>query len=255
LGDSTGTLSCWRYSTPTLVLGAGQRMTPALEANAAARGIDVVKRDSGGGAVMTGPWMLGLSLRIAPPDLAAQASPRETFRRLGAACRDALSELGVAVALANDADVVRSLERARTNDLRWACFGTVSHGELVDLVGRKMLGLAQCRRRGGVVVEGGLLLNEPNWALLCELFGKPAEAGAALRDGTAALAGGQRSEFDVNAFYAGLQHAVARYFSEMPESGGPSLAKPGSAIPLVPTSREQLPSADSGHSPVTAFDP
>lgn len=208
---TTRTLACWRYSTPAVVLGAGQRTTPALIASAAAHGVDVVKRDSGGGAVMTGPWMLGFSLRLAPSDPATQAAPLEIFRLLGAACRDALGELGVSAAVATDADVARSIERARVMNLQWACFGTVSHGELVDSAGRKMLGLAQCRRRGGVLLEGGLLLGEPDWALLCELFGKPARAGLALRDATAPLAERDGADFDSKAFEAGLRRGVARH--------------------------------------------
>ncbi|HXZ92853.1 MAG TPA: ligase [Burkholderiales bacterium] len=213
LDIATPTLACRRYGTPAVVLGAGQRTTPELIASAAAHGVEVVKRDSGGGAVMTGPWMLGFSLRLAPSDPATEAAPLEIFRLLGAACRDVLGELGFAAALATDADVARSIERARSMNLQWACFGTVSHGELVDPAGRKLLGLAQCRRRGWVLLEGGLLLGEPDWALLCELFGKPARAGLALREATAPLAKRDGAEFDLKAFDAGLRRGVARYLS------------------------------------------
>lgn len=207
-----------RYAAPGLVLGAGQRAGPELQARAAARGVGVVTRESGGGAVLTGPWLLGLSLRLAPGSPAAQAHPRESYRRLGAACRDALGEMGVAAALAGEADIARSAAHSRARDLGWACFGALSHGELVDPAGRKMLGLAQCRRRGGVLLDGGLLLNQPDWALLCELYGKPASAGAALRDATAAPAGRHGPGFEPEAFCAGLRRAVARHF---PEEGPP----------------------------------
>lgn len=208
-------------------------MTPELEESAAARGIDVVRRDSGGGAVMTGPWMLGISLWLPPTEPAAQAGPVDTFRRFGAACRDALGELGIAAVLATDADVARSIERARLPDLRWACFGTLSHGELVDQAGRKLLGLAQCRRPGGVLLEGGLLLSEPDWALLCELFGKPAEAGLVLRDVTAALAHQRGREFELEAFHAGLRRGVARY----------GLASVSVDVPFLPQLTERKPLA------------
>lgn len=211
---STAVLAWRRYCAPGLVLGAGQRATPELQARAAARGVAVATRDSGGGAILSGPWMLGLSLQLAPESLAARAGPRETFRRFGAACREALEEMGVAAALATDADIARSAAQACVRDLRWACFGTLSYGEIVDPAGRKMLGLAQCRRRGGVLLDGGLLLNEPDWALLCELFGKPAEAGAALRDATTALAGQHSPGFEPEAFCGALRCAVARHFSE-----------------------------------------
>ena len=57
----------------------------------------------------------------------------------------------------------------------------------------------------------GLLLGEPDWALLCELFGKPGEAGAALREATAAPGG---RGFEPDAFCAGLRRAVALHFAE-----------------------------------------
>ena len=196
------------------MLGAGQRAAPDLHARAAARRVEVVIRDSGGGAVLTGPWMLGLSLRLAPQSAAARAGPRESYRLFGTACREALGEMGVAAALAGEADIARSAAACGARDLRWACFGALSHGELMDSAGRKLLGLAQCRRRAGVLLEGGLLLGEPDWALLCELYGKPAELSAALRDSTAALAGRHGPGFESEAFCAGLQRAVARHFPQ-----------------------------------------
>jgi lipoate-protein ligase A len=182
---------------------------------------------------MTGPWMLGLSLWLPPTAPAAQAGLVETFRRFGAACRDALGELGIGSALASNADVARSIERARLADLRWACFGTVSHGELVDRAGRKLLGLAQSRRRGCVLLEGGLLLCEPDWALLCELFGKPAQSGLVLRDVTAALAHRHGREFDLEAFRAGLRRGVARH----------GLASASVDVPFLPQLAERKPLA------------
>ena len=160
-----------------------------------------------GGAGGTGPWLAGSSLRLAPESAAGGGGPHEDVRRLGAACREALEETGVAAALASDAEIARSAARCAARDLRWACFGALSHGEIVDPAGRKLLGLAQCRRRGGVLLEGGLLTAEPDWELLCELFGKPAEAGPALRDGTAAP---DQRAFEAGAFWAELRRAGAR---------------------------------------------
>ena len=135
--SSPAALGWRRYATPELVLGAGQRVTPELRARAAAREVDVVMRESGGGAVLTGPWLLGLSLRLAPQSAAARAGLRESFRHFGAACRDALEEIGVAAALASEADIARSAAQCVARDLRWACFGSLSPGEVVDRADRK----------------------------------------------------------------------------------------------------------------------
>jgi hypothetical protein len=52
---------------------------------------------------------------------------------------------------------------ARSAGMDWACFAGLSHGELIDGQGRKLLGTCQWRGRWGVVLSGGLLLGSTPW--------------------------------------------------------------------------------------------
>ncbi|WP_431777598.1 lipoyl protein ligase domain-containing protein [Ottowia caeni] len=54
----------WRYRLPAVVLGYSQRRL--MQEVDARTGLEVLRRDSGGGAVLTGPWMLGLSVALPP---------------------------------------------------------------------------------------------------------------------------------------------------------------------------------------------
>ncbi|MGB7541322.1 MAG: ligase [Burkholderiales bacterium] len=212
-------LACWCYAAPGLVLGAGQRATADLQARARERGIDVVNRISGGGAVLAGPWMLALSLLLPASHPVVQSGLHVGFRRLGAALCRAFGDFGVAARPASEADLQRSGARARERDLGWACFGAVSHGEAVDPAGRKLAGLAQCRKQTGTLLVAGVLLSEPDWPLLCELFAKPASVGEALRSGTASTASRHSRPPDAAAFCVALAREVRAEFTDSGENG------------------------------------
>jgi lipoate-protein ligase A len=205
-------LACWRYAMPGLVLGAAQHVTAELRARAAGRGIEITKRHSGGGAVLAGPWMLGVSVLLPPAHPMAQADMHAGFRRLGRAHCHALRQFGVVASLASDPDIRYSAARARAQDLDWACFGSVSHGEVLNSAGKKLAGFAQCKKRTGTLLVGGVLLGEPDWSLLCELFAKPVAVIDALRALTGCVEAGQHQVVQTAAFCAALSRAVRLQF-------------------------------------------
>jgi len=178
----------WRYREPAVVLGCSQRRW--LEAPAGARhpheatevtlrdgrsGVDsleVVVRRSGGGAVLVGPWMLGLSavLPVAHPLVAG--GPVPSYRWLGEAVALALRRIGI-----DAAALTPQALRERRGDgtaacADWACFGGLSPWEVLAR-GRKIAGLAQQRRRDGVLLVAGVLLQRPPWSLLCARLQRP----------------------------------------------------------------------------------
>ena len=57
----------------------------------------------------------------------------------------------------------------------WACYGSLSPWELVDSEGRKLVGLAQQRRRDANLLVSGLLAGAPDWPLLCRALGREAD--------------------------------------------------------------------------------
>jgi lipoate-protein ligase A len=156
-------LGVWTYRAPAIVLGRGQRDVPA-------GGPAIVRRQSGGGAVLVGPHLVGVSVALPRAHPFVAASPARTFRWFGAAHAAALRGLGIACATVEPAAV-------RTSSVRWACFGGLGPWEVVGAEGRKLVGMAQCRRTTGVLLVSGTLVAEPDWGPFCAAFGRPDAAG------------------------------------------------------------------------------
>jgi lipoate---protein ligase len=163
-------LMTWQYSRPALVLGRGQRASPELRARAEDEGIALVTRSSGGGAVMAGPWMLSLTLLLPAAHELARASLPAGYRAVGEACRRALGRFGLRTTLADRAVPVDATHPPHSGRPDWACFATVSHGELLAAGDRKIVGIAQVRRRNVIAVCVGLLVDRPDWDALVRLW-------------------------------------------------------------------------------------
>lgn len=135
---------------PMLALGSTQPLATADLAAAAARGVDVGRRRSGGGAVLMEPGaFLWVDVTIARDDPLWRDDVGESFEWLGAAWAEAVASLGVPAP-----DVHRGA--AVTN--RWSrlvCFAGIGAGEvLVD--GRKLVGLSQRRTRTAARYQCGV---------------------------------------------------------------------------------------------------
>jgi lipoate-protein ligase A len=170
----------WRYGAPGVVLGCAQRAAlDEVGPRAAAAGMEAVVRQAGGGAVLTGPWMLSASLLLPQRHPLASAQLVHSYRWLGELYAGVLRSLGVP-AQALTPERARELQsRAGAQQLGWACYGGYSPWEVV--VGdRKIVGLAQVRRRGSVLLVAGLQLARPDWGLLAQALGRPGEEAAAL---------------------------------------------------------------------------
>jgi len=173
----------WTYESPGVVLGCSQRgLLSAVDA-AQRIGVPLAGRQAGGGAVLTGPWMLSVSLVLPVTHSLALGGALVGYRRIGEAFAKVLRGIGIdAHALTSDEARAAQQEGERA-DLQWACYGGLSPWEVV--VGkRKIVGLAQVRRRTGVLVAAGLLLSRPDWAMLCKAVGKPIADAAFLAERT-----------------------------------------------------------------------
>jgi lipoate-protein ligase A len=176
----------WSTTAPAaLYLGASQKPS-AVDATACrAAGIAVYKRASGGTAVLADEGLLGLDVVLPPDDPLWQGDLTHSYRWLGEAWSEALRSLGVPAALVGvqqaRADAHDTSEEARL--ARAACFGALSPFEVI-LDGRKVIGLAQVRRRTGALFQAATLMR---WtpARLSALLALPPHGRAAL---TAALA-------------------------------------------------------------------
>jgi lipoate-protein ligase A len=160
LGPDTPPTIAWSQAQPrALVLGRGAAEPPIDLEAAAAAGLDVVRRRSGGGPVLWDRNLLGLDVWLPRGHALAPDDVVETYRWLGEALAAALRELGapaqvVTVAQAR-ADTPGDDDAQRIASL--ACFGALSPYEVV-VDGRKVVGLAQVRRPQGALLQAGILL-------------------------------------------------------------------------------------------------
>ena len=146
LGLVPPTLRAYRWARPTLSLGYAQRTDSVDLAAAAAAGVDVVRRPTGGRAVLhAGDFTYAVAVTGLPAGVAA------SYRALAAALVEALRALGLQASLApGTARPGRSA----------ACFATATLADLV-VDGRKAIGSAQVRRAGAVLQHGTLYLTRP----------------------------------------------------------------------------------------------
>ncbi len=171
--DPTPTLRWYRASTPALVLGRGQAAPDAADA------LPVVLRPSGGGAVLMDAALLSLDV-LAPsghPLLAGDLGA--VLDRVGAAWALALDDLGVAdLTVHLGPATARRRGTPRERLLAAICYATLGRGEVLA-GGRKVVGLAQRRRRAGALVQCGVLRRWDPAPLLRAFGAEAADAGVA----------------------------------------------------------------------------
>ena len=97
----------------------------------------------------------------------------DSYRALGELHALVLQQHGIAAQVLTAQDVAAAKQGRHANAPAWACFGGLSHGEVVNAEGRKLVGLAQRRRRNGVLLVAGTLVSRVPWTLLCTALGHP----------------------------------------------------------------------------------
>ena len=160
---------------PALVLGSSQIAGRLDLDEAAARGIEVARRRSGGGAVFLWPGhQVWLDVCLPRRDPQWEDDVGRSARWLGTALAAALVELGATGAEAHEGPFEPS---------GWShqvCFAGRAPGEVL-VRGRKVVGTSQRRSREGAVFQVAVALV---WApsTLVDLLGLPPEAAAAVAD-------------------------------------------------------------------------
>jgi lipoate-protein ligase A len=171
------TVRVWAYRSAAVVLGCSGRSTPAVSRRALAAGVDLCIRPTGGGAVLAGPWLLGTSVVLPPQHPLVVPSVPESFRWFGLAHAAWLQSIGISARAAPAA--MATPGRA----VPWACFASLSHWE-VEATRGKIVGMAQCRRRNGILFSSAILVGPPPWELLCEVLGHSRVDAAVLAERT-----------------------------------------------------------------------
>lgn len=147
-GDSLPTLRLYAWNPACLSLGYGQHSREADFDRLATYGWDIVRRPTGGKAILhTDELTYSLSLPADHP--LATGDVVESYRRISRALTAGLRALG----LATQADQQTGLSSA----VGPVCFETPSHYE-ITAGGRKLIGSAQVRRKSGILQHGTLPL-------------------------------------------------------------------------------------------------
>lgn len=198
----------WTYATPTVVLGCSQRALHAQVAGSLPPGLDLVQRPSGGGAVLTGPWMVGVSVVLPVQHPWVRTGLVDSYRELGLLHAAVLAGLCIP-SRALPPDEVAQANAALGASVDWACYGSLAPWELIDARGRKLVGLAQRRQRTGILLVAGTLNQVPDWPLLCTALGHPGDAPAMRRRTVACEELAERPP-SAAALAARLEHALAQ---------------------------------------------
>ena len=145
------TVSFLAVSSPVLVLGSTQPVEDVDLARARADGVDVLRRRSGGGAVLLRPGeVLWADVFVPAGDRLWDADVGRAAHWLGQAWAAALSSLGL------DPEWHRG-GSVRTEWSAKLCFAGIGPGE-VTVGGRKVVGISQRRTRAGARFQCAALL-------------------------------------------------------------------------------------------------
>jgi len=145
--QGSATLRFYEWSPATLSLGYFQNAADR-EAHVASRDCTLVRRSSGGGAILHDRELTySIALPTAHP---LAADPETLYRRIHGLLLEALAEFGISAALNKQALVQLGGEP-------FLCFERRAVGDVV-LAGFKICGSAQRRRRGAILQHGSILL-------------------------------------------------------------------------------------------------
>ncbi len=144
-----------RATEAALVLGSGQQ--PPADWSPP-DGLPLVRRGTGGGAVLCDESYLMLDIALPAGDPRILDDVTESYRWLAERIVGALERLGVDDLSLVDPLALRELDPSAREAARLACFAGLGPYELLDARGRKLVGLAQRRRRGGVLLQAAAYL-------------------------------------------------------------------------------------------------
>ena len=153
---SPPTLRLYRWQTTAISLGAGQKIPPALQKQWQAAGLTIIRRPTGGRAVLHGS---DLTYSVTANTSAGfTGRVRAVYRRLNLALQQSLACLGVQTELADG-------QQTRSGCLSADCFAAIAPGDLL-WQGPKLCGSAQRWQEKAFLQHGSLLLSPPAPALL-----------------------------------------------------------------------------------------
>ena len=148
-GDAPPTLRLYSWNPPCLSLGHAQRFSDVDFANVQDAGWDVVRRPTGGRAILHADE-LTYSVIASETNPHLRGTLLESYQHLAQALLAALQHLGIQAKI-NEEEVKPS------GEANPVCFEASSSYE-ITVDGKKLIGSAQARRMGGVLQHGSLPL-------------------------------------------------------------------------------------------------
>jgi lipoate---protein ligase len=158
-----------------VVLGSTQALTSVDQDACASEGVDIVRRRSGGGAVLVeASSLLWVDLVVPAGDPLWCPDVGRAAWWVGEAWSEALSSAGVGGTEVWKGPLVRNLWSSLV------CFAGLGAGEVVSAAGQKVVGISQRRTRNGALFQCGCVLEWAPQRLLGLLALGPDERSAAL---------------------------------------------------------------------------
>ena len=181
-GAGAPALVVHRVAPAAITVGRAQRgdVDPA---SAAAEGLDLVLRPSGGGPVLWDDDLIATDVILPAGHPLLPVDVVEAYRWVGEAVAGALTGLGIADVRALPPDEARAWPRGPAGTM---CFGGLSPWEAVA-EGRKVLGLSQVRRTAGAIIQVGVPMRL-DAVRLARAVGAPSGAADDLAARTAGVA-------------------------------------------------------------------
>jgi lipoate-protein ligase A len=188
-GAQPPTLRFYGWQPPCISLGQAQRIRSVDLEAIAADGVGVVRRATGGLAILhTDEFTYSLSLPVGHP--LAEGDLMTSYRRIAGAIVDGLRRLGVSGV---NADRVAKEDRAKGP----VCFEAPSDYEVVGgATGKKLVGSAQWRRVDGILQHGSLPLRGDIARICRYLVGAPPPDQVRAHAGTLAEVIGREAGWD-----------------------------------------------------------
>jgi len=202
--EALPTLRLYGWDPPCLSIGYFQSVERDVDPAAClAKGIDLVRRPTGGRAILHHHELTYSVVLPARHPLGA-GSVKESYQRISAGIFRGLALLGLQASLGRD---------RQTPNPSAACFdASLFHELTVD--GRKVVGSAQVRRNGAVLQHGSVLL-DVDCALLFSLLRLPDERRPALVDSFRKRVVTLGEALGRRVFFEEVAQAIRRGFQEV----------------------------------------
>ena len=226
------TLRFYRWTPACLSLGYFQPFDVVNVEGCRERGIDIVRRPTGGRAILH-DRELTYSVALPASVLGHDAGILPSYRRLSLALQAGLQRLGIDASLAPESEAPNRAVHGP------ACFDRPSAHEIL-LHGRKLVGSAQVRRAGALLQHGSIVI-EPRMATLvaCLRLDEDPKMVAGRLDGSVAgLA--EAGAFEPASIAGAIAGAVAGEFDVLLAPGCLTEAESGAAG-LLARSKYQSP--------------